>query len=489
MDTIPNAEGCDSITTYHISVGYTTRSVVTEYVCDSYTSPTGLVWTTDGTYVDTTINANHCDSIITYHLTFGYTTTNTVTESGICGSYTSPTTGIVWTMSGTYLDTITNLNGCDSITTYNLTIGHTTTETIALTACDNLNSPSSSTVWTTSGTYLDTTTNASGCANYITYNVTINYSKTTALTAQACYGYTLADGTKVTTSGVYPIVYTSAEGCDSTVTTTVTINGTTYATISPVVCLTYTSPAGQIKTASELFNDTLVNATGCDSVVTINLTVNTASYATRTIAQCDSYTVPETGSVYTTSGTYSDVSVNAAGCPFYITTVLTINTATAGALYIDGIDVVCPNLQVQYQWLDCNSGYSIVPGETREFYRPRQVGTYACVITTAQGCVDTSGCILFANSAIEENKITKEDINIYPNPANEFVVIDITKASFNGEVAIVLYDMTGKKVYATTIANTSEKTQINVSDLAEGVYTVFVNNELFSVTKKVIVSK
>ena len=46
-----------------------TQSSTTESECDSYTSPSGKVWTTSGTYNDTVPNAAGCDSVMTFNLT------------------------------------------------------------------------------------------------------------------------------------------------------------------------------------------------------------------------------------------------------------------------------------------------------------------------------------------------------------------------------------------------------------------------------------
>lgn len=46
-----------------------TTSSITETACNSYTSPSGAVWTTSNTYQDTIANAASCDSIITIDLT------------------------------------------------------------------------------------------------------------------------------------------------------------------------------------------------------------------------------------------------------------------------------------------------------------------------------------------------------------------------------------------------------------------------------------
>ena len=75
--------------------------------------------------------------------------------------------------SDTYLDTIPNAAGCDSIITVNLTILQSSSSIIE-TACDSYTSPSGLFTWTTSDTYMDTILNTAGCDSIITIDLTIN---------------------------------------------------------------------------------------------------------------------------------------------------------------------------------------------------------------------------------------------------------------------------------------------------------------------------
>ena len=83
----------------------------------------GSFQTNTGSYYDTLLNINSCDSVVNTNLTIGENTSSYDTLS--------VTAGIVWngntlSVSGDYTDTLINSAGCDSIAYLNLTITNTT---------------------------------------------------------------------------------------------------------------------------------------------------------------------------------------------------------------------------------------------------------------------------------------------------------------------------------------------------------------------------
>ena len=175
-DTIPNAAGCDSIMTIDVTINNSTSSSFNPVACDSYTVPSGdETYTSSGTYIDTVPNTIGCDSILTINLTIRNSSTNTINPVA-CDTYTVPSGDETYTSTGTYLDTIPSANGCDSVLTINLTINTFSTATISETACGLYTVPSGDETYSATGTYEDTIPNAIGCDSIITINL-INQSQ------------------------------------------------------------------------------------------------------------------------------------------------------------------------------------------------------------------------------------------------------------------------------------------------------------------------
>lgn len=61
--------GCDSLVTLNLTVNNSSSSSITATAVNSYTAPSGAIFTTSGVYTDIIPNAVGCDSIITINLT------------------------------------------------------------------------------------------------------------------------------------------------------------------------------------------------------------------------------------------------------------------------------------------------------------------------------------------------------------------------------------------------------------------------------------
>jgi hypothetical protein len=166
--------GCGRPDTINFSIvsqaGSPSFSQINASSCNSYTAPWGVVYTQSGSYSDTLTAANGCDSIITLNLTIGtaYQSTQTITA---CNNYTAPW-GAVITQSGSYSDTVSAVNGCDSIITVNLTIKGSTLSRQVITSCGPFNA-ADGTLYEQSVSFTDTLSDITGCDSVVTYDLTI----------------------------------------------------------------------------------------------------------------------------------------------------------------------------------------------------------------------------------------------------------------------------------------------------------------------------
>ena len=150
------------------------------------------------------------------------TTVYDTINATVCDGYTWFDS--VYYVSGSYVRTMQSAisGGCDTITTLNLIVNHSTTGDTTASACDSF-------IWWSENytNSMDTTThvytNAAGCDSTVTLHLTINYSTETTLADTANDSYTWHDST-YTESGTYLWHGTTDAGCDSTVTLLLMVN-------------------------------------------------------------------------------------------------------------------------------------------------------------------------------------------------------------------------------------------------------------------------
>ena len=90
--------------------------------------------------------------------------------------------------------------------------------------------------------------------------------------------------------------------------------------------------------------------------------------------------------------------------------------------------------------------------------------------------------------SITNGKIEGFEVNVYPNPATDFIVVDWTTDEKN-MLYITLYDMTGKLISEQSFSAAEDKASVNMSNLASAQYLLEVRNKDNSIAKVFQISK
>jgi hypothetical protein len=327
--TLTSVNGCDSVVTTDLSVISVLTTSVDASICNgsSYTLPDGSVVTAAGLYDVTLTSSGGCDSIVTTNLSILPVFTLTV-DASICDgdSYVLPDGSSV-SAGGQYPVTLSSGAGCDSTITTNLTLVPILSSTVSVSICDGETYFAGGADQTTSGTYIDVLTGINGCDSIVTTDLTVNPVFAITVDAQVCNGqsFTLPDGSTVSTSGTYPVTLTSVNGCDSVVTTDLSVISVLTTSVDASICngSSYTLPDGSVVTAAGLYDVTLTSSGGCDSIITTNLSILPIFNLSVDASICagDSFTLPD-GSSVSTSGQYAVTLTSSAGCDSSIITNL-----------------------------------------------------------------------------------------------------------------------------------------------------------------------
>ena len=81
-----------------------------------------------------------------------------------------------------------------------------------------------------------------------------------------------------------------------------------------------------------------------------------------------------------------------------------------------------------------------------------------------------------------ENKLTQQQVTLYPVPSSDVINIKFTKPN-NKEAVLYIYDYTGKMLMQKII-NEGRLNTIDISYLINGLYTYRISNDLENFTGK-----
>ncbi|MBK8615249.1 MAG: T9SS type A sorting domain-containing protein [Flavobacteriales bacterium] len=195
--------------------------------------------------------------------------------------------------------------------------------------------------------------------------------------------------------------------------------------------------------------------------------IQTTVSTTSNVSTCDPYTSPS-GTTYATSGTYIENLISAStGCDSISTINVTIapidTTVTAS-----GYTLTAQMIGAQYQWLDCDNGYSPIPGSIGQNFTPGYSSSYAVRLTTT-GCVDTSGCWTITGVGLNE-QLPTDAVTVGPNPTDGSVAVRV--AGF-GSWTMRMLDAQGREVVAARRVHEASST-MDLSTLPAGMYVVEV---------------
>ena len=474
---------------------------------NNVTNNTQYVPTTTGTLTVTATGANGCtnqDQILVTVLALP--TVNAGQDVTVCAglSATLTATGAVsyaWTngvtqgvpfypsATQTYTVVGTGANGCSNNdqVVVNVSTGPVVNLSAPQTVCANAPATLSAAVQNSLGGYW-TTTNGLGVLTPNVTNSTVTYVPTVndPVVVNLTYVATNACGSasQNTTVTVLPIPVVNAgpdfavcSGLPATLTATgngfltwTATNVTNGVAFVPTATATYTVVATG-------FN----NCTNSDQVtVTVLALPDVNAGADQTICSGESVTLNGEGAVSyswtggvsnnvafapATTATYTVTGTGVNGCENSDQVTVVVNaTPVATVSVVNDITLAASPAGMNYQWINCASGTDAPNGSTANFTAIAN-GSYAVIVTSAQGCSDQSDCEIIDAVGLEQ--IANIAISVQPNPtAGELSIAMPSELTAQAQV----FDAQGKLVIDN--AAVSNGSLLNLSNMTTGVYMV-----------------
>jgi len=228
------------------------------------------------------------------------------------------------------------------------------------------------------------------------------------------------------------------------------------------------------------------NTSGIDSlsqIISVNpLPTPSVISANTTTTLCTGDSVILIGNnsgIWNNGSTASDTLIFNEGA-YFVTTTNSCGSTVSNTIVVNQISVdtavtvgnasfLANATNATYLWLLCNGTYSPIPSETNQTYTPTQLSGFYAVEVTQNGCVDTSACYpLILTGLSNSSKI--ETIELYPNPANNQLTVDIGQLKIE---MLTIQNTLGDVVFYKQNCNALET--IDVSGFASGIYIIRSN--------------
>jgi PKD repeat protein len=297
------------------------------------------------------------------------------------------------------------------------------------------------------------TISASGSTTFCTGGSVVLSSSST--TGNLWSNGSIASTITVSNSGSFSVTVTDGNSCSAT-STSINVN-VSNAPIPTITATSTTACSGDTVILSSSTADSYVWSTG-QTTQSIALT---ASSANITVTTVNANACNGVGMSQPTSVTFT-ATPTAAGSFTTSGNVATFTNTSTGA--------------GSYSWDFGDFSNSSASAPTHAYAAN---GAYTVTLTAINGnCTSTTTFTVNISVALDE--LQGITLNLYPNPANQEVNIALNGAALE---SVVVIDQFGRTVKVSNVSN------INVSDLATGVYQVILYTDKGNITRRLVVSK
>lgn len=252
-------------------------------------------------------------------------------------------------------------------------------------------------------------------------------------------------------SGTVTCYISDANGCADTVSLIVPTSNNSFSQ-SLTICAGDTLVVGSSEyTSSGSYSNVFTNVAGCDSTVNTTLTVLPAISSSQSFTICAGESVTVGNSEYTTSGTFTDVFTSQNGCDSTVNTTLT----------------VLPAISSSQSFTICE-GESVTVGNSEY----TTSGTYTDILTSQGGCDSTVTTQVSVSTLTAAASLTNNTITASP-AGQSYQWFDCSNDSIISGATSETYVATADGQYAVIVTNgnncsdTSDCVVVNLIGLNE----------------------
>jgi gliding motility-associated-like protein len=351
--TLTGVIGCDTLAVLQLTVNAVLRDTTRAIVCSDRLPYlwNGNNYTTPGTYLKTIPGAGGCDTYAVLQLTVDPLIRDTTRVTLCSDKLPYLWKGNAYSAAGNYPKTTPGTTGCDTISVLLLNVNPVIRDTTRTSVCaDRLPYRWKGSVYMASGTYLDTLTGTNTCDTFAVLILTVNPVIRDTLRASVCTNRLPFrwKGIDYTSTGTYLRTLTGTNTCDTFAVLQLQVNDVIRDTTNAVVCanrLPYIWKGNAYATAGT-FLRMLPGNGSCDTFAVLNLSVVPLLRDTTKVSVCaNALPVIWRGRSLNTPGIFTDTARNtSSGCD----TLMVIQLTVLPLKQLTIVDAICAN-QLPYR--------------------------------------------------------------------------------------------------------------------------------------------
>ena len=518
IDTLISAVGCDSLVysqvNFYPNITYTNNQIICDgevYVIN------GNSYDSSGTYIDTLFTSYGCDSIVTTNLNVLTVSSSSSTNNQIvCLGDTLNLHSNQYFQAGTYIDTLLNINGCDSIVTTNLSLQTANYNTYNGGILDTVTAPgafsnyngalvldaSVASIIKSANVYSQDTNTVTFELRGSTGNVLESITHTVYPGVQRLvFDFHVPSGTdyELGVSGGNSGLYRSNAGNGNSLSYPYSLGSVTIQSsdvgnqyyyfyydievlpLSSIVNYALCAGdsiniSGQTYTSNATRFDTLIASNLCDSIVFSNIEFLAPSVGYQTFVICSGDSVQVMNSTYYNSGTYIDTVYQLGYCDSLVSTEVLVLPSTPVNIFATGLNtnVICLGDTIvltapgflSYYWYKVANFVSLLPTYTDV---PNETTTYSLTAVDSNLCVSSGQIEIIVDSCVSNiNTLETRDLEIFPNPTSEEINILLENID-----KVDVFNVLGERLITKSFDQNINSTKLSLGTFKKGTY--FIN--------------
>lgn len=336
-----SAKGCDSTVLLNLFIQPILRDTSYYTLCagDTIVTPMQLI-SQSGTFIDTLTSMKGCDSMSYYIIVAASPFFETVTIER-CEGDTLFTQQHIVTTSGIFLDSLVSINNCGSIVRYEVSFLRRELTTITIINCENDPFELNGIFYEQDTSFNEVLLTISGCDSIVNYKISFTPPTRDTVNIDLCEGEQIMINSLILDAeGEYLDTLVNAQGCDSIVIYDVSMIDVALTSIRISNCTNDPFELnGVFYRQDTIFTIDLVATSGCDSIVNYDISYKEIARDTLSFELCEGAQIVVNSLILDAEGQYFDTLINAQGCDSILTILVVEKSCMINSIFFtDDID-------------------------------------------------------------------------------------------------------------------------------------------------------